>query len=704
MVYRKRDYLALGFFVFFVLLVGWRIVFCGEVIFTGDNFDLIFPQKNFLVEEIRNGRFPFWNPYILSGTPYFADLNLGTLSPTNIFYFLVEPAEKAGSLILLIDLFLIGFFTYLSARFYRISYFGSVVSGISFMCSGIILAYITNLAILNVVVFVPIIFYFLEKALMTRSYRLILFCALLFFGEIISGHAQITYYTGFLIAALILSKKYILLKEKVKISLLFFLPSLLLASVQLFPFVELARLTPRVGGSYEWATRGSLSFFDLLKFFFPKFIWLFTDWVDFALKVNIGYVGVVPLVLMLVAFGTAGKRFRLLKAMVLVALLFALGKNTPFYKLFYFLLPGLSFLKVPSQAVSFYSFGASILAGCGLDELVKGVKSVGIRKEKATQFLKILSGLFFVFFWLCWFFVKKIGFLADFFGSYKTAVLAINAFCLLIGLVVFFIAVLLLKLKNNFWGLTIILVAVIVDGFLTSRAVLLTAPFEKIRAEAVELPNFDRSLYRIYTPSSFLTPLWQIFSPRIEEVFAYQKRRLYLPNQNINEKVLALDGYASMALASYIDQFNRSVETVTGLGRIDLERVDFARYAVKFIVFSDRVDEVLEPRKRFFLEEGGEAVLTSETPSEFNFIVDSPVYQNFVLLDNYYPGWRAYIDGVERPVEVFEKNYRKVAVLPGRHFLTFKFFPKTFYYGLVFSSLGFLLIVVLFFLLKGKKF
>jgi hypothetical protein len=53
-----------------------------------------------------------------------------------------------------------------------------------------------------------------------------------------------------------------------------------------------------------------------------------------------------------------------------------------------------------------------------------------------------------------------------------------------------------------------------------------------------------------------------------------------------------------------------------------------------------------------------------------------------VLLDNYYPGWRAYIDG--REAEILRANYafRAVAVPAGNHLIEFRYKPRSFYLGL----------------------
>jgi len=77
--------------------------------------------------------------------------------------------------------------------------------------------------------------------------------------------------------------------------------------------------------------------------------------------------------------------------------------------------------------------------------------------------------------------------------------------------------------------------------------------------------------------------------------------------------------------------------------------------------------------------------------------VDARVDGFLVLLDSYYPGWKAYVDG--REAEIFRGNYafRAVEVPMGRHEVEFRYRPRTFYVGLVLSVLALLVGGVLIF-------
>jgi hypothetical protein len=76
--------------------------------------------------------------------------------------------------------------------------------------------------------------------------------------------------------------------------------------------------------------------------------------------------------------------------------------------------------------------------------------------------------------------------------------------------------------------------------------------------------------------------------------------------------------------------------------------------------------------------------------------VDSKTDGHLVLLDSYYPGWRARID--DEDVQVKRANYafRAVEVPPGKHRVEFLYRPVLFYTGLTLSSVSLLMGLTLF--------
>ena len=71
--------------------------------------------------------------------------------------------------------------------------------------------------------------------------------------------------------------------------------------------------------------------------------------------------------------------------------------------------------------------------------------------------------------------------------------------------------------------------------------------------------------------------------------------------------------------------------------------------------------------------------------------VDARTSGYLVLLDSYYPGWRAYLEGKE--AEILRANYafRAVRVPEGKHRVEFVYRPRSFYAGLSVTGVALLI-------------
>ena len=57
-----------------VLAVIYRSAFSGHVLAGRDVFRIFFPDSAFLLESLRAGELPLWNPYVRLGQPFAATL------------------------------------------------------------------------------------------------------------------------------------------------------------------------------------------------------------------------------------------------------------------------------------------------------------------------------------------------------------------------------------------------------------------------------------------------------------------------------------------------------------------------------------------------------------------------------------------------------------------------------------------------------
>lgn len=72
------------------------------------------------------------------------------------------------------------------------------------------------------------------------------------------------------------------------------------------------------------------------------------------------------------------------------------------------------------------------------------------------------------------------------------------------------------------------------------------------------------------------------------------------------------------------------------------------------------------------------------------------------LSETYYPGWKVWVDGKREKMYRADHAFRAVALSPGRHAITFKYQPFSFYLGLTVSSLTLIGLIVCSFWLRKK--
>ena len=133
-LFKYRYYLV-------IILVG---VFYFNQIFINLNkilasIDILYvfsPNKLFLTETIKNyHELPLWNNLFFSGAPFLANPTSGLFYPLNYLFFLSKPEFIFGYLFV-IDVVLIGIFTFMYSKSIKLTQSASLLSAIIFMLSG----------------------------------------------------------------------------------------------------------------------------------------------------------------------------------------------------------------------------------------------------------------------------------------------------------------------------------------------------------------------------------------------------------------------------------------------------------------------------------------------------------------------------------------------------------------------------------------
>lgn len=374
--------------VMFSLYLFRAIIIGGHLLVGSDFVSFYLPMKKFFYDQIHQyGTIPLWNPYIFGGMPFWAHFESTIFYPLGFLFWLIQPAKAYGYTMFL-HLIMAGVFMYILARSLEISRAGSFLAASIFTCNGFVMAliYLGHMGPVQSYIWLPIIIYFLNRAIhLERPYFYASVAGMLWGIQILGGAPQDAFYT------FLASMFFLLLSARgyydrfgrpgnyLMIPLCLFLFGAALAALQVVPAFELINESVREAlDNYEMVTMASYPPEGLITTLMPHFFGNYVDdtyWVGgvpFSVPQQNLYVGILPLVLLLfLSFRTQNDRKVILFAgfLALIAVVLALGRHTPVYKLAY-LLPGFDRFRAPSKIIVLWVFAMGLLAGKGMDGLL----------------------------------------------------------------------------------------------------------------------------------------------------------------------------------------------------------------------------------------------------------------------------------------------------------------------------------------------
>ncbi|MCL4417451.1 MAG: YfhO family protein, partial [Actinobacteria bacterium] len=363
-----------------------------------DVIRMIFPWKEFAVNSLASGSFPFWNPYNFSGIPFMANFQSGVFYPFN-FIFLIFGNIYGWSVYVILQPILAGFFTFLFLRENNLSKESSFFGAITFALSSYMVVWIEYGNLGHAILWLPLILLLIDRNLKQTTWlrSLLLICSLTM--SILAGYIQLTIYL-FIFVICYLIFKAILQKKARKIAIFFpiFALPLLLTSVQLLSTYEVFSGSARTIYSKEVITKLLIPVWHIATTFVPDFFGnpaTRNYWVDGTYIERVTYVGVLPLIFVLVAFLKKKKEFFWFFFGWAVFIYFLL-LATPFGIFLNSLNIPFIGTGVPTRMMFLYFFSISVIAAIGLDIWLKERVSI----NRSLIILTIIYLAFWVFVFL----------------------------------------------------------------------------------------------------------------------------------------------------------------------------------------------------------------------------------------------------------------------------------------------------------------
>lgn len=379
---------ALGFLVLWVVILSlpmWTGQFLAGP--WSDQYLTGYAYRSWIAEQWKLlGHIPLWNSEIFGGLPLVAGHGDSFYPTTWLRLFL--PTHVAMNLGFVVHYVLAGYFTYLLLRLLKVSWTGAVVGGVGYQLSGVVASLVSpgHDGKLYVSTLLPLALIGLVLALRRRQFEGYALLAIAVGLALLSPHYQTTYY---LLVAAGLFAIYLSFGEVedrpvrerllgLGLALGAVVVGYLVAMFQVLPFYHYIGFSPRAQGygGFEDSATYAIPWSHVPEFFLSGFSGTTQDqtyWGSNPIKLHSEYLG-LPIVALAV-LGATGTRRRLvywLGGIGLLALLVCLGAGTPFYRLWWSVMPFVKQTRGPGMAFYVVAFVVALLAAFGAERLVRG--------------------------------------------------------------------------------------------------------------------------------------------------------------------------------------------------------------------------------------------------------------------------------------------------------------------------------------------
>lgn len=352
---------------------------------------LFFPWRVFAARSLRAGEVPLWNPDSFCGQPFLANNSSAVLYPPNLLHAVLDPARAYGYVAAL-HVFLAGAFTYAFLRVLGLRPAPSLLGGVTFMFCGFLTVWAEFQTPVASTIWLPLALYCWERYARGHGRRFAAYAAAPLGLSLLGGHLQYSSYVLLTFAA------YALWRAGLRPRLWTLAAGaaalgIALAAVQLLPTLELGRHNHRAGGQpLAGVLASGLPVRHLVAFLVPGFFGHPVDydyWGNYPAGLEyveyFGYFGILPVLLIAPALWLRRDgHTRFFFGLAVVALLMALGSRV--YALFYYGVPGFRQLANPARILGIVTFAVACVAASG----AQGVAD--LPRERRRTLALVLAG------------------------------------------------------------------------------------------------------------------------------------------------------------------------------------------------------------------------------------------------------------------------------------------------------------------------
>ena len=687
---------------------------------------------HFTIASIRHGRLPIWDPYTLSGHSFAGEMQTAAFYPIHLLLALV-PFNSASVLSpvtyhvwFAVTHVLAACFMFALIRELGLSRFSAFFGGICFSLGGY-LAHMTWPHLLESGVWLPLVFLFLLRALRAASSGLAMVDAsiggLMLGMSVLAGGLHVVLMDALVILSAGIfyacssqpgteSRKTAIFRAATTVAVIGVV-GLAAGAVQLFPSVEYsARALRFLGAKGALPANQPIPYADMEDEFLPQGITLLVAPFAFNGNARLGettspYIGVFPLLAAIIGIRRYWRNrwVRFLAGLAVAAFLFSLGNFSWLHGVLYAIVPQLWNLREASRMVYVEDFALVILAAHGVEAMI--VRTSGQESTKAgwPGLNRTLLGI-----------VIACG--AALFVPAVFAKPDINPWNSLSILMIFASYGLFLYMEhgNRNRSVQAIMVGLILfdlsasDWTAVNRLELARTGVDRMEQilsarPAAQFLNSQPGLFRVQIQTDPVPNIGDMFGvPMVQPAggatLPLDYARMLGFTDLLNVRYILAPAKEQKPGAVYQDKDWKVYENPSGYPRAWMvhetivepsaegaaERLGTPGFDAHRTALID-VPVALEP-----LAEGArEAVQASMiTSTRMELEVDAKSRGLLVLSENYYPGWRATIDGQSAPIYRVDSGLRGLIVPRGHSRVVLSYAPASVYWGGLLTSVAFL--------------
>ena len=413
---RPKGWMPSALLLALVAVYYWPVLSVKGFLWN-DFIEQNFPYRLFAAVSLKHGVLPFWNPYVFSGMPFFADVQAAVLYPLNLVLTFFASNEWLDPVVVeyqvVFHIFLAGIFMFLLARRWGCNRTGSMLSSITFMFGGFFTSHIFHVNLVQTAAWFPLIVLLFDSAMKKTSMLYATGTAIALCAAFLSGYPQLMLHMYYWLAAYFLFlliiniKKGTTVRKEIGRGALFGVIVALglgMSAVQFMPTQEMANNSVRPKLEFQESCEGSLRPYRLVTLLAPDYFGKpnqSTYWGIAENDFNSGahyywetaiYTGIAPLLLATLTVAFARTPLMVfLGVMGALSFFLAMGNSFFMYGIFYHLLPGFKSFRVPGRFAFMFTVSIALLAGFGMQWLQSGF--VGETPEKRKRIaVRIIIG------------------------------------------------------------------------------------------------------------------------------------------------------------------------------------------------------------------------------------------------------------------------------------------------------------------------